>query len=69
MKYSLASSGPMTSCRHIQQFAEALLMDDVTEESGAASPLAPASPGGPRVRKVSAMSDFAPISVRVKKSV
>jgi len=53
---------------HIQQFAEALRMDDIADDSGAASPSAPLSPGGPRVRKISAMSDFAPISVRVKRS-
>jgi len=52
---------------HIQQFAEFLRYDDNVDESGSASPMPPGSPGPPRVRKVSAMSDFAPISIRVKR--
>lgn len=55
--------------RHIQAFAEALKSDDIPEaDLSAASPTIPGTPlRGSRIRKVSAMSDFAPIQVRVKK--
>ncbi|KIK68128.1 hypothetical protein GYMLUDRAFT_36963 [Collybiopsis luxurians FD-317 M1] len=55
---------------HIQAYAQALTSDDAFVE--VTSPLPPNSPApsfhsGVRVRKVSALSDFAPINLRVKR--
>ncbi|CCA70479.1 related to TGL4-triacylglycerol lipase [Serendipita indica DSM 11827] len=58
-------------CSHIAAFAAALKADDDTsdqEASGATSPLIPATPKPQgRTRKISALSDFAPIATRVKR--
>ncbi|KAF5369923.1 hypothetical protein D9758_001017 [Tetrapyrgos nigripes] len=53
---------------HIQAFAEALNADEFPFGE-VASPLTPGSPvvGSVRVRKVSALSDFAPVNLRVKR--
>ena len=57
----------MYATRHIQAFAQALqtedydLNDDVQSVSNA--PLSPV----PRVRKISALSDFAPVNIKVKR--
>ncbi|KAG8766840.1 hypothetical protein FRC12_006623 [Ceratobasidium sp. 428] len=56
---------------HILAFARALEADDLTlpDDSSAASPSIPGTPRPPheRIRKVSALSDFAPINQRVKR--
>ena len=71
-----AHVGNRKYCRHMRAFAQALNSD---ENSGAsdevpspqllASPTLGAYPGGHRVRKVSALSDFAPVNQRVKRCV
>ncbi|KAG8798557.1 hypothetical protein FRC16_007031, partial [Serendipita sp. 398] len=57
---------------HIAAFAAALKAEEDSsdpEASGANSPIVPPTPRThPRVRKISAMSDFAPIQQRVKRS-
>ncbi|KAG8829981.1 hypothetical protein FRC18_008787, partial [Serendipita sp. 400] len=57
---------------HIAAFAAALKAEEYSsdpEASGANSPIVPPTPRThPRVRKISAMSDFAPIQQRVKRS-
>ncbi|KAM6495857.1 patatin-like phospholipase domain containing protein [Amanita muscaria] len=56
---------------HIQAFAEALHADYLNYDThGEASPLlgsGPPSPTTSRIRKVSALSDFAPVNVKVKR--
>ncbi|THV08518.1 patatin-domain-containing protein [Dendrothele bispora CBS 962.96] len=57
---------------HMQTFAEALNADEFPSGNETASPVAPGSPAlsvnnSVRVRKVSALSDFAPVNLRVKK--
>ncbi|KAG9118570.1 hypothetical protein FRC07_006860, partial [Ceratobasidium sp. 392] len=56
---------------HILAFAKALEADDLTlpDDSSAASPSIPGTPrpSHERIRKVSALSDFAPINQRVKR--
>ncbi|KAI0796662.1 acyl transferase/acyl hydrolase/lysophospholipase [Abortiporus biennis] len=55
---------------HIQAFADALKADDngpLDHLDGIASPITPHAPTGHRVRKVSALSDFAPVNVRITK--
>ena len=58
-------------CSHISAFAVALAAEDDcsdVEGSGVQSPLiSPMSPRS-RVRKISALSDFAPIAQKVKRS-
>ena len=49
---------------HIQSFSEALHAEESPELNGEATPSA-----SPRIRKVSALSDFAPVNLRVKRSV
>ncbi|PSR73373.1 hypothetical protein PHLCEN_2v10665 [Hermanssonia centrifuga] len=60
--------------QHMQAFSEALMADDSTgtmEHSEATSPgspyMGPHTPSGRRVRKVSALSDFAPVNQIVKR--
>lgn len=64
--------------RHMQQFADALKSDDSALLSDfTEAPNSPAVdpqhlnfgnvPNGPRVRKISALSDFAPVNLRVKR--
>ncbi|KAJ7179108.1 patatin-domain-containing protein [Mycena filopes] len=55
---------------HLRAFAEALQTDDVDRDPTHASSTAPASPvvsTSSRVRKVSALSDFAPVNLKVKR--
>ncbi|EIW76130.1 patatin-domain-containing protein [Coniophora puteana RWD-64-598 SS2] len=55
---------------HIQAFAQALQTDDLTIDTSIASPTAYPStpvPQSPRVRKVSALSDFAPVNIKIKR--
>ena len=59
-------------CRHMRTFAQALKSDENGASDEAlspqvASPLLGPYPGGQRVRKVSALSDFAPVNQRVKR--
>lgn len=59
--------------RHIQAFSDALGADELLNDhqgytSSPNIPGTPVSPA-PRVRKVSALSDFAPVNLRVKRSV
>ncbi|PVF96499.1 patatin-domain-containing protein [Serendipita vermifera] len=56
---------------HIESFAAALQADDEgsdAETSGPTSPIVPPTPKPGRVRKISALSDFAPIQTKVKRS-
>lgn len=60
---------------HMRAFAQALTLDEnagTSEEASSpqalASPTLGAYPGGHRVRKVSALSDFAPVNQRIKRS-
>ncbi len=57
--------------RHLQAFAAALSADEVYLESsgGLASPQigSTATPPSARIRKISALSDWAPINLKVKK--
>ncbi|KAJ7498890.1 patatin-domain-containing protein [Mycena latifolia] len=59
---------------HIRAFAEALEADadflhdrGPTDASTAAAPPSPVAPTTPRIRKVSALSDFAPVNLKVKR--
>ncbi|KAH9951578.1 patatin-domain-containing protein [Amylocystis lapponica] len=57
---------------HMQAFAEALKQDDFTPNDELPNPSGTQDPGsapphGTRVRKVSALSDFAPVNMKVKK--
>ncbi|OBZ70198.1 hypothetical protein A0H81_10038 [Grifola frondosa] len=60
---------------HMQTFAEALktddsgMLSDINTETlpSPSSPTGMLTPAGPRVRKVSALSDFAPVNVKVRK--
>jgi hypothetical protein len=58
---------------HIQAFSDALGADELLNDHQeyASSPNIPGTPvsPAPRVRKVSALSDFAPVNLRVKRSV
>jgi hypothetical protein len=57
--------------RHIEAFTAALQADDEgsdAETSGPTSPIIPPTPKPGRVRKISALSDFAPIQTKVKRS-
>lgn len=60
--------------RHIEAFANALGADEVSyENQDVLSPTVPGSPLSPvlvtpmRVQKVSALSDFAPVNMKVKR--
>lgn len=57
--------------RHVQAFADALCADEtIAEQQGdASSPAIPSTPivSASRIRKVSALSDFAPVNLRVKR--
>jgi hypothetical protein len=60
----------LNTLRHIQAFAEALMADEFTGfDSNEMSPAGPNSPlsQNTRVRKVSALSDFAPVNLKVKR--
>ena len=68
------STGPRH--RHMKAFEEALMADDRSiVDYAASSPSMPGSPivsqpaGTARIRKVSAMSDFAPVNIKVKRYV
>lgn len=54
---------------HIRSFSDALGADELVLDQGDASPNVPGSPlaSVTRVRKVSALSDFAPVNMRVKR--
>jgi hypothetical protein len=62
-------------CSHIKAFAHALQLDEsyFDTHGDTSSPRTPGSPalssGGTRIRKVSALSDFAPINLKVTKLV
>jgi hypothetical protein len=73
---SMRLADPDTRSRHMRAFEEALMADDRSIiDYAASSPSLPGSPimhqppGTARIRKVSAMSDFAPVNIKVKKSV
>lgn len=59
--------------RHMQAFTDALKaeelpnLSDLPEGSSPASPTSTLAPPGQRVRKISALSDFAPVNLKVKK--
>jgi len=60
----------------MRAFEEALMADDrsivdypASSPSIPGSPIAPQLTGTARIRKVSAMSDFAPVNIKVKKFV
>ena len=60
----------------MKAFEEALMADDrsivdylASSPSMPGSPIAPQPPGTARIRKVSAMSDFAPVNIKVKRFV
>jgi hypothetical protein len=61
----------------MRAFEEALMADDrsiidypaSSPSSIPGSPIAPQSTGTARIRKVSAMSDFAPVNIKVKRFV
>jgi len=61
--------------RHMRAFKEALLTDNRSIVDYSSSPSIPGSPivpqptGTTRIRKVSAMSDFAPVHIKVKRFV
>lgn len=62
------------NCRHMEQFCESLKADDTTllSDLNTEAPNSPVVgpqqlPFGQRVRKVSALSDFAPVNLKVKK--
>lgn len=59
--------------RHIQAFSDALGADELLNDHQGygSSPNIPGTPVSPahRVRKVSALSDFAPVNLRVKRFV
>lgn len=57
--------------RHIQAFAKALQAEDIADDPSESNLLSPttSAPPSPRVRKVSALSDFAPVNQRVRKCV
>lgn len=62
--------------RHMKAFEEALMADDrsivdyaASSPSMPGSPIVPQPAGTARIRKVSAMSDFAPVNIKVKRSV
>lgn len=64
----------MLCISHMRAFAEALKADDLNgasdELASPASPfIGPSTPSGHRVRKVSALSDFAPVNTRVRRWV
>ncbi|KAF7965985.1 hypothetical protein HWV62_40557 [Athelia sp. TMB] len=54
---------------HIQAFAKALQAEDIADDASELISLSPitSAPQSPRVRKVSALSDFAPVNQRVRK--
>ncbi|KZP33022.1 patatin-like phospholipase domain-containing protein [Athelia psychrophila] len=54
---------------HIQAFAKALQAEDIADDPSDLNLLSPtaSAPQSPRVRKVSALSDFAPVNQRVRK--
>lgn len=57
-------------CRHIEAFANALQAEDVHEDNDDTGQMSPNTPTlSPRVRKVSALSDFAPVNMKVKRHV
>lgn len=63
-----------TASRHIQAFAAALEADELAlDQLDTSSPQIPGTPGSPssqtRVRKVTALSDFAPVNLKVRKFV
>jgi hypothetical protein len=60
----------------MKAFEEALMADDrsivdyaASSPSMPGSPIVPQPTGTARIRKVSAMSDFAPVNIKVKRSV
>jgi len=60
----------------MKAFEDALMADDrsIIDYLGSSpsmpgSPITPQPPGTARIRKVSAMSDFAPVNIKVKRSV
>jgi hypothetical protein len=55
--------------RHIRSFSDALGADELVLDQGDTSPNVPSTPisSVTRVRKVSALSDFAPVNMRVKR--
>jgi hypothetical protein len=60
----------MRSSRHIEAFANALQAEDIHEDNGELGRASPNSPIlSPRVRKVSALSDFAPVNLKVRRHV
>lgn len=67
----LTTIAPMADlvARHIEAFANALQADDIHDEpyDSSQSLLTPTSSRTSRVRKVSALSDFAPINQKVKR--
>jgi hypothetical protein len=57
-------------CRHIEAFANALQAEDIHDENDDTGQMSPNPPTlSPRVRKVSALSDFAPVNMKVKRYV
>ncbi|KAF8655297.1 hypothetical protein AX16_003196 [Volvariella volvacea WC 439] len=71
MQHALLNAGYLDES-HIQAFADALQADDFVHEpltDPAGSPTVPTTPlpPGSRIRKVSALSDFAPINLRVRR--
>ncbi|KAI0303883.1 hypothetical protein BC826DRAFT_198851 [Russula brevipes] len=67
---------PYVDEEHMRAFEEALMADDrsivdypASSPSVPGSPVVPQQSGTARIRKVSAMSDFAPVNIRVKRSV
>jgi len=68
--FSFTLNAPLTLRRHIKAFVNALHSDDLdglSEVSPGTVPSSPAILQSPRVRKVSALSDFAPINLKVKR--
>ena len=65
----------MCLCSHMEAFAHALQLDETYFDlhGDTSSPQIPGSPIGsayhPRIQKVSALSDFAPINLKVKRYV
>lgn len=57
--------------RHIEAFARALQMDENYFDNNMemSSPGSPGTPSPTRIRKVTALSDFAPINLKVERSV
>lgn len=63
-------NAPLILYRHIKAFVNALQSDNLDAPSDISLntvPSSPAVPQSPRVRKVSALSDFAPINLKVKR--